>query len=121
MPRRLVIQWLDQSEEMLTCAFQLLDLCVLDYESVRFSYSLLAASALYLFGGKNIKIDEVTGFSKEQLRPCAEWMHHFGVVVSRKLVNHIREISADVESTDIHNIQTHRNALELLVSASISS
>ena len=94
---------------------------MLDYESVRFSYSLLAASALYLFGGKNIKIDEVTGFSKDQLRPCAEWMHHFGVIVSRKLVTCIREIAAYVEPTDLHNIQTHRNALELLVGTCLLS
>ena len=47
--------------------FQLLDLCILDTGSLQFSYSILAASALYHM--LHVKVEQVTG---ERLKLLAD-------------------------------------------------
>ncbi|XP_045388375.1 G1/S-specific cyclin-E1 isoform X1 [Lemur catta] len=91
---------------------ELLDLCVLDIDCLEFSYGVLAASALYHFSSSEL-MQKVSGYQWCDIESCAKWMVPFAMVIretgSSKL-KHFRGIPAD----DAHNIQTHRDSLDLL-------
>uniref|UniRef100_A0A8C8ZTX6 G1/S-specific cyclin-E1 n=1 Tax=Prolemur simus TaxID=1328070 RepID=A0A8C8ZTX6_PROSS len=91
---------------------ELLDLCVLDIDCLEFSYGVLAASALYHFSSSEL-MQKVSGYQWCDIESCAKWMVPFAMVIretgSSKL-KHFRGIPSD----DAHNIQTHRDSLDLL-------
>lgn len=93
---------------------QLLDLCILDTGSLQFSYSILAASALYHM--LSVKVEQVTGHSWEELYPCIQWMKSFTDVIMEKGSISLKSFD-HVAREDAHNIQTHSVELKLLEKA----
>ncbi|RMX54148.1 hypothetical protein pdam_00017392 [Pocillopora damicornis] len=89
-------------EELLM--LKLLDLCILDVGSLQFSYSILAASALYHM--LPVNVEQVTGHSREELHPCIQWMTSFAHIIMEKGAATIRSFE-QVQREDAHNIQTH--------------
>ncbi|CAG9767254.1 unnamed protein product [Ceutorhynchus assimilis] len=63
-----------------TRASQMIDAFSLDPGFLKFSYSTLAAAAMYFMYGKQVAL-EVSGFAWEQLQPCAEYMAAFYLVL----------------------------------------
>lgn len=64
-------------------ACKLLDFVTLDYTSVGFSPSVLAASALYLYAGTHLNVMELTGYSEAQLKPCVRYMGIFALLLDQ--------------------------------------
>ncbi|CAL1294473.1 unnamed protein product [Larinioides sclopetarius] len=89
-----------------------LDLCILDIESLRFSYSVIAASAIAHFISKEIAM-HVSGLSWTELLPCVSWMRPF-VEVAHENGPVFVKVFDDVPFEDCHNIQTHSACLSLL-------
>ncbi|GBM96388.1 G1/S-specific cyclin-E1, partial [Araneus ventricosus] len=89
-----------------------LDLCILDIESLRFSYSVIAASAIAHFISKETAM-HVSGLSWTELLPCVSWMRPFVEVALENGPVFVKHYD-DVPSEDCHNIQTHSACLSLL-------
>ncbi|XP_045235645.1 G1/S-specific cyclin-E1 isoform X5 [Macaca fascicularis] len=91
---------------------KLLDLCVLDVDCLEFPYGILAASALYHFSSSELT-QKVSGYQWCDIENCVKWMVPFAMVIretgSSKL-KHFRGVADE----DAHNIQTHRDSLDLL-------
>ncbi|KAL9974395.1 hypothetical protein ACROYT_G011419 [Oculina patagonica] len=83
---------------------QLLDLCILDVGSLQFSYSILAASAVYHM--LPVNVEQVTGHTWDELFPCIQWMKSFAHVTMEKGAATLRSFE-QVPREDAHNIQTH--------------
>ena len=102
----------------------LLDLCMFDMESMRFSYSVLAASTLYhMLNGSTDSIELVqksTGFQLHELDACIQWMNPYADVckeiITDEKMTQIKYFSS-VDQEDAHNIQLYYQNLELLVSS----
>ncbi|XP_078493713.1 G1/S-specific cyclin-E1 isoform X1 [Ciona intestinalis] len=94
---------------------QLLDLCVLDIESLEFSSGLLAASALYHFSSRELAT-QVSGFHFKDLAACVHWMAPFAITVRDTGLQPLKQFKRVLE-TDAHNIQTHANNIDTLDSA----
>jgi cyclin E len=100
---------------------QLLDLSSLDYKSLRFLPSVLAACAIHLaIGGENFKeMVKHTGYSMAQLAPCLEWMRAFSRLLEEgdhyvQQPLHVGGRGAPkVPLDDVHNIQSHCNPFTL--------
>lgn len=122
---------------------QLLDLCLLDVESLAFSAGVLAAAVLQ-FAGLGADTPRVTGFSRAELRPCVAWMADYvravagapepaPVTFSRRVrpaclaffplarydgaAGSRSRRPPQIEYSELYAIQTHANPLELLVRA----
>eukprot|EP00041_Stephanoeca_diplocostata_P030989 m.951226 g.951226 ORF g.951226 m.951226 type:complete len:550 (-) comp23865_c0_seq3:1942-3591(-) len=97
-------------------ACQLLDFSTLDYNSVKYSPGVLAATALYLFAGSDIDVSGVTGFSLEEIYPCFQWMEVYAIVLDRHNMYSVvdRAFKRHVAPDDVHNIQAHCNPYRLL-------
>eukprot|EP00040_Diaphanoeca_grandis_P000211 m.14706 g.14706 ORF g.14706 m.14706 type:complete len:441 (-) comp10256_c0_seq1:246-1568(-) len=105
-------------------ACKLLDFATLDYESVKFSPSVLAACALFLFDGSSIETFATTGFHVHQLMPCLKWMMLYAFVLEQherenpEAVNNVeRPIlrNKNMSKEDLHYIQQYNGySLELL-------
>ena len=99
---------------------QLMDLCSLDYASIRFPPSVLAACAIHLaIGGKDFsEMIQHTGYSMAQLQPCLDWMRRFSNVLNdgQHFVAQPRMIRGrvmhKVPPEDVHNIQSHCNSFK---------
>ncbi|KAF7282087.1 cyclin E [Rhynchophorus ferrugineus] len=63
-----------------TRASQMIDMFSLDPGFLKFSYSTIAAAAIYFMYGKKPAL-EVSGLTWEQLQPCAEYMAVFYLVL----------------------------------------
>lgn len=63
-----------------TRASQMIDAFSLDPGFLKFSYSTIAAAAMYFMYGKQVALD-VSGLTWEQLQPCAEYMAAFYLVL----------------------------------------
>ncbi len=114
-------------------AVTLLDLCTFDMDSLRFSYSVLAASAMFLMLNSTPRITDIevtvrivqdcTGYQMSELEACIQWMHAYADVCKEVLTVErmvfIRKFQT-VEDDDAHNIQLFHKNLELLVSFEIS-
>ncbi len=120
----------------------LLDLCMFDMESLRFSYSILAASAIYHMitpmstasASKNPNytpfskspsqqaaqlVQSCTGYKMYELDACIKWMYPYAdvckeIITEEKMVKVKSFPSIDLE--DSHNIQLYYQNLEFLVS-----
>jgi hypothetical protein len=110
-------------------AVTLLDLCTFDMDSLRFKYSVLAASAMFLMLNSSSRITDIdlvmrvvqdcTGYKMNELESCIQWMHAYADVCKEVLTVErmvfIRKFQT-VDDDDAHNIQLFHKNLELLVS-----
>lgn len=121
----------------------LLDLCMFEMDSMRFSYSVLAASALYHMLCYNpsqaqdqyttplnqqgnqqalaVKVVELsTGYKLYELDACIKWMFPFADIckdiLTEEKMTFVKSFSS-VEQEDSHNIQLYHQNLELLKEA----
>lgn len=110
----------------------LLDLCLMDIESLRFRYSELAAAALYLMmpvppasDSTMVRVrlvEKWTGFTWRELEACVNWMLPYAdvcrdFITDEKMVS-VRQFSS-VEPDDAHNIQMYHKYFDLWVSWSL--
>ncbi|CAG5126039.1 unnamed protein product, partial [Candidula unifasciata] len=91
---------------------RLCDLSLLDYGSMHFRYSIIAATALYHHTGENL-VEEVTGFKWEDIYCCVKWMAPFARAMLEVGQTSVKFFSK-VKPEDCHNIQTHNVGLGLL-------
>ncbi|KAH3849871.1 G1/S-specific cyclin-E-like [Dreissena polymorpha] len=94
---------------------RLLDLCVLDVESLQFQYSVLAAAALYHMSSKELVLS-VSGYKWADILPCVKWMTPYALSV-RELGQIAVKFFPNIQSEDSHTIQTHVVDLQLLEKA----
>lgn len=91
---------------------QLLDLCILDLDSLGFHYRVLTAAAVF----HHTSLDEVrkaTGLDWEEISDCVTWMTpYFKTVQGREAVK--LNNSKKIPEEDKHNIQTHTNYMEMM-------
>ncbi|GFY58847.1 hypothetical protein TNIN_324911 [Trichonephila inaurata madagascariensis] len=91
---------------------RVLDLCILDTDSLKYPYSVLAASAIAHFISKETAM-HVSGISWGELLPCVTWMKPFVEVACDNgpvQMIHFNDIAVEYR----HNIQTHSASLRLL-------
>ncbi|XP_042319194.1 G1/S-specific cyclin-E2 isoform X1 [Sceloporus undulatus] len=108
VPKVLLPQY---SQERFIEIAQLLDICILDVNSLDFQYRILVAAALCCYTSVLV-VKKVTGLDWESIAECVEWMEPFVRVAKKypvKLKN-FKKIAAE----DRHNIQTHTNYLDML-------
>ncbi|XP_067652161.1 G1/S-specific cyclin-E-like isoform X1 [Haliotis asinina] len=94
---------------------RLLDVCMLDLGCLQFTYSVLAASALYHMTSQDVAL-AVSGLSWQDILPCVQWMSPFAVTVREDGPVEIKFFPT-VPSEDCHNIQIHNIDLTLLEKA----
>ena len=92
---------------------QLLDFAMMDLRSLRFSYSVLAASCLYHFSSADL-VAKCTGYKITDISYCIEWMSAHAEIVRDKGLAELRSFQRSVP-LDYHNIQTHDNKLDDLL------
>jgi len=90
---------------------ELIDVCCLDTGYLQFSYSIIAASALYHMWGKNIS--DITGHKYEELFPCIQWLAPFAKALHQQQVKPMKQFEK-IPREDSHNIQVHNNGVQLL-------
>jgi cyclin E len=122
-------------------AITLLDLCMCDMESLKFSYSILAAAALFhmaslpivnvstvgltdLNGSDRLElvqklIQKCTGYQLRELDACIRWMSPYAeacktLITEEKLIQ-IKYFN-NVDPDDAHNIQLYYQNVDLFVS-----
>ncbi|XP_077982965.1 G1/S-specific cyclin-E-like [Glandiceps talaboti] len=100
------------SPSMFVQVAQLVDLCILDIGCLQFSYSVLAASALYHMASPETSL-KVSGLKWDDIAACVQWMTAFAITVRESGVAQLRYFS-HVLAEDAHNIQTHVNSLDTL-------
>ncbi|XP_014676422.1 PREDICTED: G1/S-specific cyclin-E-like isoform X2 [Priapulus caudatus] len=91
---------------------QLIDLCMLDIGCLQFSYSVVAAAALYHLSSEHVALS-VSRFKWLDIKPCVNWMAPFSTAVRDNGgvdLKHFQQVFTD----DFHNIQTHDVDLPLL-------
>ncbi|KAM4600539.1 G1/S-specific cyclin-E2 [Polymixia lowei] len=103
------------SQEKYIQITQLLDLSMMDVNSLDYSYSVLAAAAFCHFSSFEV-VHKVSGLTWESVAPCVRWMSPFMDTLQElpraELKNFLR-----VKADDRHNIQTHVDYLHLLWTA----
>ena len=90
---------------------ELLDLCCLDMDFLKFQSSVLAAAALYHTWGKDVS--DCTGYKFEEIYQCVEWIQPFALVMQNQPVKSVKKFD-NIPGEDSHNIQVHNNAVQLL-------
>lgn len=90
---------------------QLADLCMLDVESLQFTYSIIAASAIHHMLSPSLA-SAVSGYKTEELASCIEWMTPFATVIKRANQDQI-----PMAGRGDHEIQVHHISLELMEEA----
>ncbi|XP_026880441.2 G1/S-specific cyclin-E2-like isoform X2 [Electrophorus electricus] len=103
------------SQETYVQITRLLDLCILDINSLDFKYGVLAAAAFCHFISFDI-VQKVSGLTWEDLEGCVNWMAPFVEVMmgyDGVKLKHFAKVSSD----DRHNIQTHIDYLSMLHAA----
>jgi len=91
---------------------QLMDLCMLDFGSLDFPYSILATSALYHIQGERIAL-AVSGYSWEKIARCVRWMSAFAFAIRERSPLQIKSFHG-VAPEDSHHLQNHVVDLQLL-------
>nr|XP_033496033.1 G1/S-specific cyclin-E2 isoform X2 [Epinephelus lanceolatus] len=100
------------SQEMYIRITQLLDLCMLDINSLDYSYSVLAAAAFCHFSTFDV-VHKVSGLTWDGVAPCVRWMSPFMDVLRSEPTPQLKNFSK-VKPDARHNIQTHVAYLDLL-------
>ncbi|KAM9200281.1 G1/S-specific cyclin-E2 [Mergus octosetaceus] len=108
VPKVLLPQY---SQEKFIQIAQLLDLCILDVNSLDFQYRTLAAAALCHYTSIDV-VKKASGLDWDSISECVEWMVPF-VNVARKVPVKLKNFKK-VAAEDRHNIQTHTNYLDML-------
>ncbi|XP_021242682.1 G1/S-specific cyclin-E2 isoform X2 [Numida meleagris] len=108
VPKVLLPQY---SQEKFIQIAQLLDLCILDVNSLDFQYRTLAAAALCHYTSIEV-VKKASGLDWDSISECVEWMVPF-VNVARKVSVKLKNFKK-VAVEDCHNIQTHTNYLDML-------
>ncbi len=126
----------------------LLDLCMFDIESLKFTYSVLAASAMYLMVSNDTSanqplqsnasasssssslpshiavnlVQKCTGYKMHELDQCIRWMYPYADVcreiITEKNLVNIKTFN-NIDKDDSHNIQLYNNNLQLIKEANI--
>lgn len=96
---------------------KLLDLCILDVESLQFQYSVLAAAALYHNSTQELALF-VSGYQWSDIFACVQWMTPFAGTVREQGPLAVKFFT-NVPSEDSHMIQTHVVDLKLLEKAQV--
>lgn len=91
---------------------KLLDLCIIDINSMDFEYRVLAAAVLSQFV-QQATVEKVSDLSKDVIQPCLNWMVPFTESVRQFGEATLRDFK-NVESEDRCNIQTHTDYLTML-------
>ncbi|XP_072881357.1 G1/S-specific cyclin-E2 isoform X1 [Hemitrygon akajei] len=100
------------SQDVFIQIARLLDLCILDVESLSFPYGVLTAAALCYY----IPMDDAlraSGLKWENISACFNWMVPFVKTVSETDPVKLRDFK-HVSNEDRHNIQTHTKYLDML-------
>ncbi|XP_041961726.1 G1/S-specific cyclin-E2 isoform X1 [Alosa sapidissima] len=100
------------SQEVFIQITQLLDLCMLDINSLEFHYGVLAAAAFCHFTSFEV-VHKVSGITWENVAACVSWMAPFMTVVSEQEKAELKDFRK-VATEDRHNIQTHTDYLGML-------
>ncbi|KAF1486943.1 G1/S-specific cyclin-E2, partial [Megadyptes antipodes antipodes] len=108
VPKVLLPQY---SQEKFIQIAQLLDLCILDVNSLDFQYRTLAAAALCHYTSIEV-VKKASGLDWDSISECVEWMVPF-VSVAKKVPVKLKNFKK-VAVEDRHNIQTHTNYLDML-------
>jgi cyclin E len=95
-------------------AARLLDLCTMDILSLRYTYSAIAASAVYHIVGERVAL-QCSGYSWEDISSCIYWMAPFALTLREAGPVEIKTFP-QISLEDTHNIQTHNVDLSILVS-----
>ncbi|RXN37908.1 G1 S-specific cyclin-E2-like protein [Labeo rohita] len=103
------------SQETYIQVTQLLDLCILDINSLDFKYGVLAAATLCHFMSADV-VQKVSGLKWEAIETCVNWMAPFVETAMRYESAQLKEFG-QVLPEDRHNIQTHVNYLCMLKEA----
>lgn len=91
---------------------QLLDLCMLDFGSLDFNYSVLATSALYHMEGERVALS-VSGYAWPAIARCVRWMSAFAFAIRERSPVQIKSFHG-VSPEDAHHLQNHVVDLGLL-------
>nr|XP_014347158.1 PREDICTED: G1/S-specific cyclin-E2-like [Latimeria chalumnae] len=91
---------------------QLLDLCILDDESLDYQYGVLAAAALYHFTSFEVVL-KASGLDWDCISDCVSWMVPFAQTVREQPPAKLKDFR-NISLEDGHNIQTHINYMDLL-------
>nr|CAB3228912.1 G1/S-specific cyclin-E1 [Phallusia mammillata] len=94
---------------------QLLDLCILDIESLDFNPGVIAASALYHFSSRELAT-QVSGYQFQDIAPCVHWLAPFAITVRDTGLQPLKQFKR-VADSDAHNIQMHVNNIDILDAA----
>ncbi|XP_060099466.1 G1/S-specific cyclin-E2 isoform X4 [Heteronotia binoei] len=115
IPKVLLPQY---SQEMFIQIAQLLDLCILDINSLDFQYRTLAAAATCHYTSVDV-VKKVSGLDWNSISECVEWMKPF-VTVSKKAPVKLKNFKR-IAAENRHNIQTHTNYLDMLEEANFEA
>ncbi|XP_062848171.1 G1/S-specific cyclin-E2 [Trichomycterus rosablanca] len=94
---------------------QLLDLCILDINSLDYQYGVLAAAAFCHFTSFET-VQRVSGLTWDSISSCVQWMAPFVRTVNEYDQPKLKEFKK-VAADDWHNIQTHVDYLAMLNAA----
>ncbi|XP_051575833.1 G1/S-specific cyclin-E2-like isoform X2 [Myxocyprinus asiaticus] len=100
------------SQETYIQITQLLDLCILDVNSLDYQYGVLAAAAFCHFTSFET-VHKVSGLTWDSISSCVRWMNPFVRTVSewpRPQLKDFKKVTAE----NYHNIQTHVDYLVML-------
>ncbi|XP_035018360.1 G1/S-specific cyclin-E2 [Hippoglossus stenolepis] len=100
------------SQETYIQITQLLDLCMMDINSLDYGYSVIAASAFCHFSTFDV-VHQVSGLTWESVAPCVRWMSPFMDTLRSEATPQLKNFPR-VKADDRHNIQTHVSYLDLL-------
>ncbi|KAM6967600.1 G1/S-specific cyclin-E2 [Aplochiton taeniatus] len=91
---------------------QLLDVCIMDINSLDYSYGVLAAAAFCHFTSFEV-VHKVSGLTWDSIAPCVQWMMPFMDTI-RALPRAELKNFPKVKSDNRHNIQTHASYMDIL-------
>ncbi|XP_052003479.1 G1/S-specific cyclin-E2-like isoform X2 [Xyrauchen texanus] len=100
------------SQETFIQITQLLDLCILDVNSLDYQYGVLAAAAFCHFTSFET-VHKVSGLTWDSISSCVQWMNPFVRTVSewpRPQLRGFKKVTAE----NYHNMQTHVDYLAML-------
>lgn len=91
---------------------QLMDLVMLDFGCLDYTYSVLATSALYHMEGEQVAL-AVSGYNWQQIGQCVSWMSAFAFAIRERSPLQIRSFHG-VPPEESHHLQNHVVDLKLL-------